>query len=112
MVQIITENASLQCNQGFSPSQLKVTHNNFYKVANQFVATENDKVSETNIPNFGICSITKIKCIPAPIEWESMSINSNICDLKILTDKSTCQCSLGGKISVVNKGHNENHETE
>ena len=48
--------------------------------------------------------------MPAPIKWEQTAEKDTINDLKILTEKSTCQCAVGGKISVTHKGHNEQHE--
>ncbi|MYY27261.1 PAAR-like protein [Elizabethkingia anophelis] len=112
MPQIITENASLICDKGISPSILKVTNNSFYKIENKTIATELDKDSGINISTFGICSVTKIACCPAITKWENIAKNSSVNNYKILTDKSSCQCVVGGKISVLSKGHCENHEVE
>nr|WP_315026244.1 DUF4280 domain-containing protein [uncultured Chryseobacterium sp.] len=110
MPQIITENACLSCDKGAASSFLKVTSNALCRAANQLIATENDKQTGMNISSFGMCSITQIPCIPAVAMWSDTAHTQTINNMKILTVKSTCQCSMGGKISVVNKGHGENHE--
>ncbi|MFS4432206.1 DUF4280 domain-containing protein [Chryseobacterium sp. S90] len=112
MPQIITEKASISCDKGASPSSLMVTSNCFYKADGKLIATEEDKKTEINIGSFGICSVTKIKCIPVIAIWENTAKGTCINNHKILTDKSTCHCAIGGKISVVNKGHGEKHEIE
>ncbi len=110
MPQKLTEKALLLCDKGAAPSQLKVTSQTFSKAEDKLVATEQDKQSEANIPSFGVCAITKSKCTPAIIKWEKTAEKDTINNYKILTEDSTCQCSVGGKISVQNKGHDEKHE--
>lgn len=110
MPQKITEKAILVCDKGAKPSELKVTSQDFGTADGKLIATEKDKQVETNIPNFSACSVTRSKCNPAPVKWEKTADKDTINDYKILTDQSTCQCSVGGKISVSYKGHEENHE--
>ena len=112
MPQKITETALLQCDKGAVPSQLKVTSQNFCRANNKLIATEKDKQAETNVPNFEVCAVTKSKCSPALIMWQELSQKDTINDLKFLTEKSTCQCSKGGKVSLKNTGHIENHSVE
>ena len=112
MPQIITEKATLSCDKGAAPSSLKVTSNCFYHADCKLIATEEDKQTEINIGSFGMCSVTKINCIPVIAKWENTAKDSCINNHKILTDKSTCHCGTGGKISVMNKGHGEKHEVE
>ena len=50
--------------------------------------------------------------MPCPIKWENTAKNTTINEKKILTDESTCNCAIGGKISVTDRGHNENHKVE
>ena len=111
MPQKLTETALLLCNKGAIPSQLKVTSQTFSKAEDKLVATEQDKQPETNIPSFGVCTITKSKCTPAIIKWDKTTEKDTINNYKILTEESTCNCSVGGKISVQDKGHAEKHET-
>jgi hypothetical protein len=110
MPEKITEKAILLCNKGAKPSQLRVTSQDFCLAENKLIATENDKQAETNIPNFSACSVTRSKCNPAPVKWQKTAEKDTINDYKILTEQSTCECSIGGKISIQYKGHEENHE--
>ncbi|SMO72624.1 protein of unknown function [Chryseobacterium rhizoplanae] len=112
MPEIITERASLLCDKGVTPSLLKVTSNCFYQADNKLIATEEDKQTEINIGSFGICTVTKIKCIPVIAKWENTAKDTCINNHKVLTEKSTCHCGTGGKISVTNKGHCEKHDVE
>lgn len=112
MPQKLTEKALLFCDKGAKPSQLKVTSQTFSKAEDKLVATEQDKQPETNIPSFGVCAITKSKCTPAIIKWDNTTEKDTINNYKILTEESTCNCSVGGKISVKAKGHSEKHETQ
>ena len=117
MPQEITETAKLQCDQGTITTALKVTSQQFAKINNKLQATEEDKQANVNIMPFGQCKLKPttsgyLPCMPAPTKWEQTAEKDTINDLKILTDKSTCQCAVGGKISVTHKGHNEQHEIE
>jgi len=109
MPQKLTEKAILLCDKGAKPSQLKVTSQTFSKAENKLIATEQDKQPETNIPNFGFCTVTRSTCTPAVIKWNKTTEKDTINNYKILTEDSTCQCTVGGKISVQHKGHGEKH---
>ena len=110
MPQKLTETALLLCDKGAKPSQLKVTSQTFAKAEDKLIATELDKQPETNIPNFGACAVTHSKCSPAPIKWDKTTEKDTINTYKILTEDSTCQCAVGGKIAVQHKGHGEQHD--
>lgn len=117
MPQEITETAKLQCDQGTVTTILKVTSQQFAKINNKLQATEEDKQANVSIMPFGQCKLKPttsgyLPCMPAPIKWEQTAEKDTINDLKILTEKSTCQCAVGGKISVTHKGHNEQHKIE
>ena len=117
MPQIITNTAELSCNQGTAKSNLTVTSQDFVTIEDKSIATEGDKQANVNIMPFGQCKLKPstsgyLPCMPAPIKWEQTAEKDTINDLKILTEKSTCQCAVGGKISVTHKGHNEQHEIE
>ena len=112
MPQKLTEKALLLCDKGSKPSQLKVSSQTFSKVEDKLIATEQDKQPETNIPNFGVCAITKSKCTPAITKWDKTTEKDTINNYKILTEESTCNCSVGGKISIQEKGHTEMHSAE
>jgi hypothetical protein len=110
MPEKLTEKAILFCDKGAKPSELKVTSQDFCKAESKLIATEQDKQTESNIPNFGACSITRSTCSPKPIKWDKTAKKDTINNYKILTNESTCQCSSGGKISIQHKGHVEKHE--
>ena len=117
MPQEITETAKLQCDQGTITTALKVTSQQFAKINNKLQATEEDKQANVNILSFGQCKLKPttggyLPCVPCPIKWENTAKNTTINEMKILTDESTCNCAIGGKISVIDKGHNENHKVE
>lgn len=112
MPQKLTEKAILLCDKGAKPSQLKVTSQDFCMAEGKLIATEEDKQAETNIPNFGACTVTRSKCSPSVVKWDKTTEKDEINGCKILTENSTCQCSIGGKISVQDKGHQELHEAE
>ena len=110
MPEKLTEKAVLLCDKGAKTSQLKVTSQDFCKAEDKLIATENDKQPETNIPNFGSCSITRYSCTPSPVRWQKTAEKDRINDYKILTTESVCQCATGGKITVKHKGYQEKHE--
>ena len=96
----VTETAQLKCDKGTTPTPLSVTSQSFMSIEGKLQATEEDKKPNVNIKPFGVCSITKSSCSPAPIKWQDTSV-FEIDGKKELLDSSTCQCSLGGKISIV-----------
>lgn len=102
---------------GYYQKQLTITSQDFVTIEDKPVATEGDKQANVNIMTFGQCKLKPttggyLPCMPTPINWEQTAEKDTINDLKILTEKSTCQCTVGGKISVTHKGHNEQHEVE
>lgn len=110
MAQKITEGALVQCDKGVKPSKLKVSSQDFCQAEGKLIATEEDKQAEVNVPNFGICTVTRSKCVPSIIKWDNPTSKDEINGFKILTEASTCQCAVGGKIVVQHKGHNEKHD--
>ena len=117
MPQIITNTAELSCNQGKATSKLNVTSQDFVTIEDKAIATEEDKQVNTNILSFKQCKLKPsssgyLPCVPAPIKWEDTAKKDSINEQKILTENSYCMCSIGGKIIVKDKGHNENHNVE
>lgn len=100
MSQYITDTTQLKCDKGASPTPLTVTSQSFMKIEGKLQATEEDKQPNTNIKPFGMCSVLRSSCSPSPIKWNNTS-DFEIEGKKELLDSSTCQCSIGGKISVV-----------
>lgn len=117
MPQKIVDTATLECAEGMTPSNLTVTSQNFVYTGNKLTATEKDKQANVNIKSFGQCKLKPttggyLPCIPIPVKWDKTTRKDEINGSKILTEESICMCSIGGKISVKDKGHSENHETE
>ncbi|WP_336961288.1 DUF4280 domain-containing protein [Chryseobacterium contaminans] len=115
MPQKITDTAQLSCNQGTTPSNLSVTSQNFSTAEGKYIATEQDKQTNVNIKPFGQCKLKPtsggyLPCIPAPVAWGKTTEKDTINNYKILTEDSFCMCSTGGKISIENKGHKEEHD--
>ena len=113
----ITDNTKLQCNQGTQISTLKVTSQTFMSIKGKLQATEGDKEANINIKPFALCKLKPTffgyqPCVPAPIQWEDTAEKDTINGQKILTENSYCMCSVGGKITIKDKGHNENHNAE
>ncbi|MCW1961664.1 DUF4280 domain-containing protein [Chryseobacterium viscerum] len=104
MPQYITDKTQLKCDKGASPAPLTVTSQSFMSIDGKLQATEEDKQSNTNIKTFGICSILRASCTPSPVKWNTSDFE--IEGKKELLDSSTCQCSVGGKISVVKSAQN------
>lgn len=105
MPQHITDTTQLKCDKGTSPTPLTVTSQSFMSIDGKLQATEEDKQPNTNIKPFGMCSVLRPSCTPAPIKWDNTS-DFEIESKKELLDTSTCRCSVGGKISIVKSAQN------
>lgn len=100
MPQHITDTTQLKCDKGTVPAPLSVTSQTFMQIEGKLQATEEDKQPNVNIKPFGVCSITKLSCNPAPVKWQNTSV-FEIDGKKELLNNSTCQCAVGGKISPI-----------
>lgn len=110
MPQHITDTTQLKCDKGTGPTPITVTSQSFMSIEGKLQATEEDKQPNTNIKPFGQCKLKPttggfLPCIPAPIKWQDTSV-FEIDGKKELLDNSTCQCSVGGKISIVKSAQN------
>lgn len=110
MEEAITEDALLQSNKGSSTSSLSVTSQQFFSIENKLIATEKDKQSVQNIKPFGVCKLKPtsggyLPCMPAPTQWEETSAKNKVNDVLLLLKTSICSCSVGGTISVQDKGY-------
>lgn len=110
MEHTITEDAVLQCNMGTTPSQLSVTSQQFFSIEDKFVATEKDKEPIQNIKPFGKCKLKPtaggyLPCVPSPECWKQTSNKNKINEALLLLDTSICTCSIGGTITIKDKGY-------
>ncbi|PQA93027.1 hypothetical protein B0A69_12755 [Chryseobacterium shigense] len=100
MSQYITDTTQLKWDKGASPTPLTVTSQSFMSIDGKLQATEEDKHPDFNIKPFGMYHVLRSSCSPSPIKWDNTS-DFEIEVKKELLDSSTCQCSVGGKMSVV-----------
>uniref|UniRef100_UPI0039A48953 DUF4280 domain-containing protein n=1 Tax=Ornithobacterium rhinotracheale TaxID=28251 RepID=UPI0039A48953 len=110
MPQSLTNGTQLKCNQGTTPSELKVTSQSFMQIEGKAQATEEDKQPNTNIKPFGQCRLKPssggyLPCMPVLTQWQDTS-PFEIEGKKELLDSSTCPCSVGGTISVIKSAQN------
>lgn len=105
MPQHIIDTTQLKCDKGTILTPITVTSQSFMSIEGKLQATEEDKQPNSNIKPFGVCSILRSSCTPAPIKWDNTS-DFEIEGKKELLDCSTCQCSVGGKISIVQSAQN------
>lgn len=105
MPQPITDTTQLKCDKGTTPTPITVTSQSFMSIGGKLQATEEDKQPNSNIKPFGTCSILRSSCMPSPVKWQNTSV-FEIDGKKELLDSSTCQCSIGGKISIVKSVQN------
>lgn len=115
MAQKVTDTAQLTCNKGSEHSNLTVTSQNFSTIENKFIATEQDQQPFVNIKPFGQCRLKPalggyLPCMPSPTFWQKTTEKDTINNYKILTEDSFCMCSIGGKITIDNNGHGEEHQ--
>jgi len=107
----ITDNSQLKCDKGTTPSPIAVTSQTFMHIEGKLQATEEDNKPNVNIKPFGACSIMHSSCAPAPIKWQDTSV-FEIDGKKELLDKSTCRCSVGGKISIIKSAQSFSEEVD
>lgn len=106
MAKPITAGAQMQCDKGAKPSKLKVTSQQHATINGKLQATDMELIAEENIPSFGMCKATWSRCIARATKWTDTTDFSSISGMKEITTKSTCMCSLGGKISFVEETTN------
>lgn len=101
----ITDTTQLKCDKGTTSTPITVTSQSFMSIGGKLQATEEDKQPNSNIKPFGTCSVLRSSCVPSPVKWQNTSV-FEIDGKKELLDSSTCQCSVGGKISIVKSAQN------
>jgi Domain of unknown function (DUF4280) len=104
-LEYITKNALMMCDQGGAPDFFNPTYNTTVKIHDCLVATNQDAIPMANIPSFKVCKLTQGPCIPAtiPMTWQN-TWQVKIKGINSLIGKSTCQCTVGGKIEFMTSG--------
>lgn len=99
----VCDGAVLQCDQGFTPAELKVTENRKIRVQGKLKATDMDR----QVPKtFGKCKLKPtnsdyLPCVPALQKWTKTSKKTTLGkNKKFLFHDSECMCSTGGKITI------------
>lgn len=105
MSQYIIDTTQLKCDKGTAPAPITVTSQSFMSIEGKLQATEEDKQPNSNIKPFGMCTVLRSSCAPSLVKWHNTS-DFEIEGKKELLDSSTCQCSVGGKISVIKSAQN------
>jgi hypothetical protein len=118
---LVCAGAQLLCSFGAAPCALAVTSNATVTTSSMPVATIVDSAPVINIPTFGMCAsmtnpqvaaattaalgvLTPMPCVPVTTPWVPGSPTELIGGKPALTFDSTCMCSYGGKISIINPG--------
>jgi hypothetical protein len=101
MAQLVTLGAQLVCTQGAAPSVLAVPAPT---VTGEVKPTANimDFAPVVNIPPFGACTVLQGPCVPAIASpWTPGSPTVMVRGMPALNNTSTCNCTIGGVISIV-----------
>lgn len=102
-LEYIVRNALMVCDRGAAPAFFLPTHNAHIKIQGCLVANRLDRQPLTNIPSFGICSLTQKPCVPGCTEWQR-TYRLKVKGQETLLFRSEMPCSLGGKIGFVTSG--------
>jgi predicted RecA/RadA family phage recombinase len=94
----VPDGVFLACDKGTCPSTYKVTFNNLTNVYSVPLASELDLIPFVNIKPMGFCMV-KGMCTPMPLPWTGYK-NDVLINGRLLLEDSTCQCMMGGKISI------------
>ncbi|RLJ69336.1 polymorphic toxin-type HINT domain-containing protein [Pedobacter alluvionis] len=102
-LEYIVDKAVCHCDKGAAPNFFKGLANQNVKINGCMACTKADKIPITNIPSFGVCSVTGSACMPAPVDWTD-TYRVKIKGKETLLFKSKLPCSIGGKIEFVTSG--------
>ena len=110
---IVANGATLKCEGGLSTSKLTIPKSKL-KLNDNYVGTVEDHIVNKNITSFKTCTYSgnanthnnskTAPCkIPSISEWDK-GLSYFLMDKPVITDKSTCKCSYGATISIVDTG--------
>lgn len=124
MAVIVVSSAQIMCSFGVAPGTLTVVPSGpaLQQIDGKFIATIQDFKPNANIAPFGMCTslsnpqvasatsaaqgvLTPQPCIPVTTSpWTPGSSTLQLGGQPVLTDPSTCMCTWGGQITIVNPG--------
>ena len=92
----------LVCDKGVLPTPLTVTSALTVDILGSNVATDLDKAPLVNIKPFGVCTVTRTPCMPAPtpLGWSPVKDDVVIQGAHPLLEDSQLRCTMGGCIRV------------
>ncbi len=105
----VSSSAILRCDNGSTPSELKVTSQIGVTTNGLLDATEGDKAPFVNILPFGKCNLNRdgkgqpLPCeqFISPSKWSGVSRGSIINGMKELISTSKVACKCGGEITIL-----------
>lgn len=115
----VVHKAECACDKAENPKQTaKLLVNSHNKVVlndqdGKFFATEIDKTFDPSVATFGKCKLQPssngyLQCTLAPApKWTKVYEKTQVLGNKVLTEISTLQCTIGGKIEIVKHGQTD-----
>ena len=115
----VVHKAECACDKAENPKQTaKLLVNSHNKVVlndqdGKFFATEIDKTFDPSVATFGKCKLQPssngyLQCTLAPApKWTKVYEKTEVLGNKVLTEISTLQCTIGGKIEIVKHGQTD-----
>lgn len=118
----VVDGATLKCTMGTSTCSLTVLPTNCVQMEDAYAANIMDYIPMTNISGFGNCIttsnptvaaatsaalgvLTPQSCIPViTAPWTPGSATVTIGNMPALNNSSTCMCTWGGTVTVVDAG--------
>lgn len=114
---VVVNGAILKCNKGNTTSTLKITSEKKITINANTIAVITETVPIKNIESFGMCSSTanpevqniiaqtkgatkEYACTPKSIGKWTNGVPFFMGEEKVVSDKSTCNCTWGGEISI------------
>lgn len=114
---IVVNGAILKCSQGSATSSLKINTDKNITINGNTLAIISETTPTTNIQAFGMCSSTsnpevqniiaqtkgatkEYACTPKSIGKWTNGVPFFMGEEKVVSDKSTCNCTWGGEISI------------
>jgi hypothetical protein len=105
VAQQVKMGAVMKCSSGASPASLIVLPVNRTTAEGTPAANIMDFKPIVNIPTFGACAeLLGAPCAPATTPWKPGSPTVKIGGMPALNNTSTCNCSLGGVITITMAG--------
>lgn len=101
----LVEGATLACDKGTAPSELKLPKNHNIKLSGKYQINDADWVTGQNILSFKKCKITGLPCVPDPIgPWKATNKNQLVGGRPSVLVISCCPCAKGGLIEPQTSG--------